>query len=295
MNGEPDLFERLNSGLIPFDIRVPAVSGTLPVFSNLVAAAACRHSHLMHDRPFTQVEEIRGNAQSPSSRFLIALAAGILAAMPLHAADVEGTVVVQRRLTKAKVTATANTYSRGMAVELHADSSPNVLSFERSHIAIYLEGSLPSRPATGTMDQKDREFSPDMLVLPAGSAVSFPNLDPIFHNVFSLSKPKEFDLGNYPKDHTRIVTFNKPGIVFVNCHLHSNMSAVIVITPNQWSARADASGRFRLSEVPPGTYTIVAWHKSAGFFRQRVTVTEDGSVPVTFFIPLPAEQTVASR
>lgn len=245
----------------------------------------------MHDGLFTRVEVVRSISGSSANRFVIALAAGVLASTPLHAANIVGAVVVQRRLTKAKVTAAANTYSRGMAVKLNADSSPDVLSFERSHIAVYLEGSLQSRPATGTMNQKNREFGPDMLVLPAGSTVSFPNLDPIFHNVFSLSKPKEFDLGNYPKDHTRTVTFKNPGIVYVNCHLHSNMSGVIVITPNQWSTRPDAAGRFRLSEVPPGTYTIVAWHKSAGYFRKRVTVTEDSSTPVTFFIPLPAEQT----
>lgn len=229
------------------------------------------------------------------NKFLGMVAVGALGIMPLRATNVEGTITVERRLTKAKVTAAANTYSRGMSVELHTAASPDVLSFERSHVVIYLEGSLPARPATGTMNQKGREFTPDMLVLPAGSTVSFPNLDPIFHNVFSLSKPKEFDLGNYPKDHTRTVTFNKPGVVFVNCHLHSNMSAVIVITPNQWSTRAEADGRFRLPDVPPGTYTIVAWHKAAGFFRQHLTVTEEGSTPVSFFIPLPAEQTVASR
>jgi plastocyanin len=225
----------------------------------------------------------------------IAIAASVLTLAPLYAADIDGTVIVQRRLTKARVTAAANTYSRGIAVELHSDQSNDVLAFERTHVVVYLEGALPSQPATGTMEQKNREFVPDMLVLPAGSTVSFPNLDPIFHNVFSLSKPKEFDLGNYPKDHTRTVTFSKPGIVFVNCHLHTNMSAVIVITPNQWNTRPDGAGRFRLSDVPPGTYTAVAWHKAAGFFRQSVTVTKNGSTPVSFDIPLPAEATIASR
>jgi len=204
-------------------------------------------------------------------------------------------VIVERRLTKAKVTAAANTYARGIAVELHSDASPDVLAFERSHVVIYLEGALPSKPAAGVMEQKDRRFTPDLLVLPVGSTVSFPNLDPIFHNVFSLSKPKEFDLGNYPKGHTRTVTFSKPGVVFVNCHLHANMAAVIVITPNQWNTRADETGNFRLADVPPGAYTIVAWHKAAGFFRQQVTVSENGSTPVSFFIPLASDTSLAAR
>lgn len=219
----------------------------------------------------------------------------VIAFPSLHAAEIQGTIVIERRLTKAKVTAAANTYSRGIAVELHSDQSTDALSFERSHVVIYLEGSMPSKPRMGTMEQRDRQFLPDMLVLPAGSTVSFPNLDPIFHNVFSLSKPKEFDLGNYPKDHTRTVTFSKSGIVFVNCHLHANMGAVIVITPNQWNTRADSAGKFRLCDIPPGTYTVVAWHKAAGFFRRQVTVSEKGSSAVSFFIPLAAGVDVASR
>ena len=145
---------------------------------------------------------------------------------------------------------------------------------------------LPSHPLTATLEQEYRRFLPDVLVVPVGSTVSFPNRDPVFHNVFSLSKPKSFDLGNYPKDQTRTVTFNKPGLVFVNCHLHPNMAAVIVVSPNQWSTKAAPDGKFALPHVPPGKYTIVAWHKTAGFFRKEVQVTEKGLSGVEFLIPL---------
>jgi hypothetical protein len=101
-----------------------------------------------------------------------------------------------------------------------------------------------------------------------------------------LSKPKTFDLGNYPKDHTRTVSFDRPGVVFVNCRLHPNMSAAIVVAPNQWCTKADAAGRFALPDVPPGSYTIVAWHRAAGFFRQPVKVGTDRASPVEFIIPL---------
>ncbi len=136
------------------------------------------------------------------------------------------------------------------------------------------------------MSQQDRSFTPDFIVVPAGSTVSFPNLDPIFHNVFSLSKAKSFDLGNYSKDHTRTVTFTKPGIVFVGCHLHANMSAVIVVTPNRWATTGDPDGHFTLQGVPPGTYTIVAWHKTAGFFRKKIEVTANHTASVEFAIPI---------
>ncbi len=204
----------------------------------------------------------------------------------VRAADIEGSIVVKHRLTKPKVTAQASSYQRGVAVELRSDRGDDPLALERTRVVIYLEGELPSKPLTATLEQKDRRFFPDTLVVPVGSTVSFPNLDPIFHNVFSLSQAKAFDLGNYAKDHTRTVTFPKPGIVFVNCRLHPNMAAVIVVTPNQWSTKADGTGRFVLPEVPPGAYTIVAWHRAAGFFRQTVKVSQNRAGAVQFVIPL---------
>ena len=111
-------------------------------------------------------------------------------------------------------------------------------------------------------------------------------MDPIFHNVFSLSKPKSFDLGNYPKGDTRTVVFPKPGIVYVNCRLHPNMAGVVVVTPNQWYARAAHDGQFSLHDVPPGKYTIVAWHKTTGFIRRQVQVTDGHDAVVNFLVPI---------
>ena len=204
----------------------------------------------------------------------------------LRANDIDGTIVVQHKLTKRKVTAPADLYQRGAAVKLGADQEQDPLDYERSHVVVYVEGDLPSGPITAELSQEDRRFSPDLVVVPAGSTVSFPNMDPIFHNVFSLSKAKSFDLGNYPQGKTRTVVFPKPGIIFVDCHLHPNMSAVIVVTPNRWSTKADASGRFVLPDLPPGTYTVVAWHKTAGFFRKTVRVTDAGNAALEFLIPL---------
>ena len=211
----------------------------------------------------------------------------------VRASDIEGVITIQHKLTKHRVTAPASSYERGVRVKLASDEAGDPLTFERMRVVIYLEGELPSEPMTITMEQKNRKFIPDTVVIPTGSTVSFPNLDPIFHNVFSLSKPKIFDLGNYPKDHTRTVTFPKPGIVFVDCHLHPNMAGVIVVTPNKWSAKADAAGRFLLAGVPPGSYRVVAWHRAAGFFRQTVKVTENRSSEVQFLIPLAENGAIA--
>lgn len=217
----------------------------------------------------------------------------VLSANSLFASDIEGTIVVHRRLSKKKVTASASAYARGASVELKNDAAPDPLAFERSRVVIYVEGNLPTgaAPISTEMKQLGRQFLPDTLVIPAGSTVSFPNMDPIFHNVFSLSKPKSFDLGNYPKNQTRTVTFSKPGVVFTHCHLHPNMAAAIVVTPNGFSTQADEAGKFFLKKLPPGHYTLVAWHKTAGFFRQSVEVKDGQTLSVQFLIPLDAVPT----
>jgi plastocyanin len=210
----------------------------------------------------------------------------LVCGISLRAGDIEGTIIVQHKLTKRNVTATASLYERGVSIGLGADQKEDPLAFERTHVVIYLEGESMPDKVVRVLGQKDRRFSPDLVVVPVGSTVSFPNFDPIFHDVFSLSKAKSFDLGNYPQDKTRTVTFTKPGTVFVNCHLHANMAAVIVVTPNRWSTTADASGHFVLPQVPPGKYTIVAWHKTAGFFRKTIEVGENGRAYIEFAIPL---------
>lgn len=221
----------------------------------------------------------------------------------VSAADITGTVIVKRELTRRNVTAAAPAYQRGVAVRLAGSKAEDPLDFERSHVAVYIERASPmaSSPAgaldppagTGTqpveIKQEDRRFAPDMVVVPVGSTVSFPNMDEIFHNVFSLSKARAFDLGNYPKGETRLVKFPAAGVVYVYCHLHPNMAASVVVSPTQWATRADPTGHFNLPEVPPGKYTVVAWHKAAGFFRQTVTVTGEDPPAISFLIPLPAE------
>jgi plastocyanin len=228
---------------------------------------------------------------SGTARLMLLLVAAVAA---VQAADISGNVVIKRKLSRRTVTAPANTYHRGSAVQPPPAISADPLAFERQRVVVYLEGNFPAEPVTTNLEQVNRRFVPDVAAVPAGSTVSFPNRDAIFHNVFSLSKPKTFDLGTYPKDQTRTVTLPQPGIVYVNCHLHPNMSAAIVVTPNRWSTRPDSSGQFKLEDVPPGRHTVVAWHKAVGFFRQTVDVDADGDANVSFLIPF-EEETTAGR
>jgi plastocyanin len=208
-----------------------------------------------------------------------------------QAQNITGTILIEKKLTKRRVTPSVSIYQRGTAVELGKDAEEDPLEFERSRVVIYLEGPSPaganaSRPTVFKIEQLNRRFSPDLLVVPVGSTVSFPNMDPVFHNIFSLSKPKAFDLGSYDKGETREVLFPKPGAVEVYCHLHPNMAGTIIVTPNQWYAKADRSGLYRIQDVPPGEYTVVAWHKSAGFFRKSILVEAGHDSVADFFIPI---------
>jgi plastocyanin len=180
------------------------------------------------------------------------------------------------------------------AVQLGEDSAQgsrrDPIDFERSRVVIYLESAVPDTqtapPQEIEVRQIDRRFVPDIVLVPAGSTVSFPDMDPIFHNIYPLSKARSFDLGSYDKGQTRKITFPKPGIVEVYCHLHPNMAATVVVTPSRWYARPDGTGHYSIQNVPPGRYTVVAWHKTAGFFRKTIEVGSSGQATADFFIPL---------
>lgn len=209
----------------------------------------------------------------------------------LGAQTISGTVVIKKKLTKPSVTAPVSIYQRGASTKLGTDSKQDPLVYERSRVVVYLEAptadSQGEAPAQSEeIKQLDRRFVPDLIVVPVNSTVSFPNMDPVFHNIYSLSKPKSFDLGSYDKGQTRRVTFTKPGIVDIYCHLHPNMAATVVVTPNRWHTQPDANGQYRIADVPPGNYTLVAWHKSAGFFRKNITIENGRNISVDFMIPI---------
>lgn len=233
----------------------------------------------------------------------ILLCAIAACAVSATAQDITGTILIKKRLTRPSVTAPVSVYQRGPAVKLDKDSGTDPLAYERSRVVVYLEGPQLADTETASqsavqIQQLDRRFTPDLVVVPAGATVSFPNMDPIFHNIYSLSKPKSFDLGSYDKGETRRVTFTKPGIVEIYCHLHPNMAATVVVTPNRWYARPDDKGQFRIPNVPPGQYTVVAWHKSAGFFRKTIVIEGGHDAVADFFIPVdvdPAQEAQLSH
>ena len=132
------------------------------------------------------------------------------------------------------------------------------------------------------MDQRNERFDPHVLAIVAGTTVDFPNSDPTYHNVFSLSKTKRFDLGRYAAGRSKAVRFDQPGIVRVFCDIHSHMSAYILVFSHRYFAVTDEDGRYRIDNVPPGTYSVVAWHESLPSDTRRVNVPESGEVDLNF-------------
>ena len=146
---------------------------------------------------------------------------------------------------------------------------------DRRRSVVYLEtaprGAFEaSETRRVTLDQRNEAFVPYVLAVSVGTVVDFPNHDRTYHNVFSLSKTKRFDLGRYPQGESKTVRFDRPGVVRVFCDIHSHMSAFILVFAHRFFAITDAEGRYRIDEVPAGSYTIVAW--SDGQVRESRTV-----------------------
>jgi plastocyanin len=123
--------------------------------------------------------------------------------------------------------------------------------------------SLNSSNTTYRIVQHDKRFEPDLLVVPVGTQVEFPNLDPWFHSVFSLYDGKRFDLGLYEAGSRKKVAFDRPGPSYIFCNIHPEMSAVVLAIDSDYSAISDKSGRVSLENVPNGKYVLHVWYGNA--------------------------------
>jgi plastocyanin len=152
---------------------------------------------------------------------------------------------------------------------------------------VYLE-SAPRRAfetdegGHAVMDQRNETFVPHVLAITTGTTVDFPNSDKLYHNVFSLSKTRRFDLGRYAAGHSESVRFERPGIVRVFCDIHSHMNAFILVFSHPFFALTDADGRYRIDNVPPGSYGVIAWNEGLSSETKPVTVPEGGIAELDF-------------
>ena len=123
--------------------------------------------------------------------------------------------------------------------------------------------SVVVEPMHAVLRQKNKSFEPRLLVVTRGSTVDFPNLDPWFHNVFSLFNGKKFDLGLYEAGSSRTVHFDRDGVSYIFCNIHPQMSAIVVVVPSRYFAVANKQGDFAILAVPPGRYTLHVWTENA--------------------------------
>ena len=180
--------------------------------------------------------------------------------------------------------------SRGRSLNRYQTSSAasgqSVAPYTLSEKAVvYIEsvsGDFTPPSSRPVLDQRDMVFRPLVLPILAGTTVDFPNSDPLFHNVFSLSQAKEFDLGRYPKGQKKSVTFERTGIVSVYCEIHSYMFATILILQNAYFTVPNDEGNYTIAGVPPGTYKLSFWYGRKKVESRSVTVSSGQTSTVNF-------------
>jgi plastocyanin len=159
-----------------------------------------------------------------------------------------------------------------------------VLATKPPLAVVYLEGSFPKKNSAveKQMMQRDLNFVPALLPVQTGTKVAFPNLDDTYHNIFSFSPAKRFDLGRYRGDERPIpsVVFDVPGLVTVRCDIHEHMRALILVLDTPHFALSDAEGRFRLNGLPAGRYKLKAWLSSRVTLERPVELAGGSTLSV---------------
>ena len=215
-----------------------------------------------------------------------ALIAGMIVLPPLSAppaAQARGRVTGTVKLTLANTAP-----SSASAYERRAIGPRPKPQSELKKVVIFFT-DLPAAkapPMQASIAQKDEQFVPHLVAVTAGSRVAFPNEDPFFHNVFSLSRGATFNLGRYPSGSSRSKTFTRAGIVKVFCEIHSHMSAVVRVFDHDWFTVPNEDGTFAIDGVPPGDHTLVAWHERIGERRDRITIRSGAATPIHFTLPV---------
>lgn len=199
----------------------------------------------------------------------------LLPGVVLADAVITGQVALPKRRARAVIT---------QRYEIVAKAG--VLSVSPPLAVVYLEGSFsgPSTRPTVQVAQKDLAFQPTLLAIQTGTRVEFPNRDDVYHNIFSYSAPKRFDLGRYRADEKPVPSqvFDVAGLVTLRCDIHEHMRALILVVDTPHFVVTDEDGRFQLKGIPPGNYVVKAWLDSQTVRAQPVKVTDEAELRVDF-------------
>lgn len=198
-------------------------------------------------------------------------------AMPAGEGKITGKVFVNKSSgTKARSTKGLYGKSVSKIVQTSGNDRQAVVFIEK------VSGQFPIPQSRPVMRQKNITIVPHVLPVLIGSTVDFPNEDQIYHNIFSLSSVKSFDLGRYAKGKSKSVTFNKFGEVKVFCDIHSSMSGYIIVLQNPYFATTGSDGGYVITGIPSGTYKVGAWHENGGTQWQTIAV-ESGQTSTADF------------
>ncbi len=190
-------------------------------------------------------------------------------------ATIEGRVDLPKTKTVAVMTSRYEIVSKG---GLLATNPPLAI--------VYLEGAFDKGrpPAVRQIAQKDLMFVPTLIAVQTGTTVEFPNEDETYHNIFSYSPAKRFDLGRYRGDERPIpsLVFDKPGLVTLRCDIHEHMRALLLVVDTPYFVRTEADGHFRLTGLPAGKYNLKAWVDSRTTREQMVELKSGSTLHVDF-------------
>jgi plastocyanin len=215
------------------------------------------------------------------------LALVLAASAPAGQSPETGRVIGRVRLTTrlpGKPLASA-AYPRRTIGDHDAPALPEI-----RNVVVYLKDAVHRGPLpTSRVEllQQHETFIPHTVAITRGSTVDFPNADPFFHNVFSLSRAANFNLGRYQRGQTRGREFTKTGIVKVYCDIHSHMSATILVFDHPYFTIPELDGSFELPELPVGDYTIIGWHERVGERSERISVEAGRPASVELTVPVP--------
>jgi plastocyanin len=188
---------------------------------------------------------------------------------------------VELRHVVARIERRPNVSDLGSAADLDpADRLRSVVYLEAAPRRAFEQTNSPR----AVMDQRNETFVPHLLAVTTGTTVEFPNSDRIYHNVFSLSKTRTFDLGRYAVGRSKSVRFDRPGIVRVFCDIHSHMSAFIVVFNHPFFAITDTDGRYTIDNVPPGNYNVIAWNEGVASAPKPVVVADGATAEIEFVL-----------
>lgn len=227
------------------------------------------------------------NPPSPFLRRLVVPLLVLLCSAPvLPAGTITGTVRAQ-----GADEATGGSEAGGAYASRRYKFADKVDYDRLTDFVIYVDEPLANVTSVGTTPvaittQRNALFDPHVLPIAVGTTVKWPNEDDIYHNVFSMSDPKIFNLGLYHQERVPLITFDKVGRVDVFCAIHSQMHCIILVVPNHFFAKVDAHQTFTIKDVPAGTYKLRAWHERLPSQVQDIVVPAEGEVRADFTLGL---------